>query len=102
MISEINVSVRHWSVLNFEMSSGFLYYYGILNALNFTADKWDSRPEMRSFSPINCSEDDVVDFGKKYSLGEGGILFKIKLIFMKFIRNIKALFLVKYRIFLIF
>ncbi|KAL3982033.1 Folliculin-interacting protein middle domain family protein [Acanthocheilonema viteae] len=32
------------------------------------ADKWDSRPEMRSFSPITCSGDGNVDFGKKYSL----------------------------------
>ncbi|CAG9534222.1 unnamed protein product, partial [Cercopithifilaria johnstoni] len=34
------------------------------------ADKWDSQPEMRSFSPIGCSEDGSVDFGKKYSLRE--------------------------------
>ncbi|KAM3726436.1 Folliculin-interacting protein [Dirofilaria immitis] len=34
------------------------------------ADKWNSQPEMRSFSPIDCSEDGNVDFGKKYSLKE--------------------------------
>ncbi|EJD75443.1 hypothetical protein LOAG_17408 [Loa loa] len=34
------------------------------------ADKWDSQPGMRSFSPTSCSEDGSVDFGKKYSLRE--------------------------------
>uniref|UniRef100_A0A8R1TUH5 UDENN FNIP1/2-type domain-containing protein n=1 Tax=Onchocerca volvulus TaxID=6282 RepID=A0A8R1TUH5_ONCVO len=34
------------------------------------ADKWDSQPEMRSFSSTGYSEDGNVDLGKKYDLKE--------------------------------
>lgn len=60
--------------------------------INFVADKWDSQPEMRSFSPISCSSDGTVDFGKKYVLREEGVLFKIKPILHEIYRNIKVSF----------
>lgn len=50
------------------------------HVINFTAEKWDSQPEMRCFSPTSCSEDGNVDFSKKYSLREEDMLS-----FMKFI-----------------
>ncbi|VIO86558.1 Uncharacterized protein BM_BM5538 [Brugia malayi] len=34
------------------------------------ADKWNSHPGMRSFSPTSCNENSNIDFGKKYSLRE--------------------------------
>uniref|UniRef100_A0A915PVT7 Ubiquitin-like domain-containing protein n=1 Tax=Setaria digitata TaxID=48799 RepID=A0A915PVT7_9BILA len=34
------------------------------------ADKWNSQPKMRSFSPYSCSEDGTLDFDKRYTLEE--------------------------------
>ncbi|VDK79177.1 unnamed protein product [Litomosoides sigmodontis] len=54
------------------------------------ADKWDSQPEMRSFSPISFINDVNVDFFKKYALREEGVVFKINAILQEIYQNIEV------------